>query len=983
MKHVWNGKVKRILALVLTLLLTVQLIDLKVLAVTEGDNSESEQIPEGVQLNYHEMDEEVPSFAEEDAITAQSGAWSSLPSSYSGSADFVGVFEVQRDYVTPVKDQSGGTCWAYASTSVAESNYLLNGLGGSTVNSDNTDFDDLRLAYFTYYTPVDPLGLTEGDGSVLAAGQNYKDVGGNMGMAMCMYANWVGTSNESGFAAESVTPENATELAYEQDTAHLENGYIIAMPDMDTDGYQLDMDVVKEMIMNYGSVAISYYAGGGSYCYQPEYTPSNHAVTIVGWDDNLSAGNFPNTPPGNGAWLVKNSWGNYSGIDGYFWLSYYDATIANAAYVWDFASKDNYDNNYQYDGSPNSGAYLLANSQYVGANAFVADSREILKAVSFYTRDLNMEYEVRIYKNLATEALPQTGTLVLTQSGTQTYTGYHTIRLNSEIPLAQGERYAVVVTLKKPGASVEMTIDRSTDWTWVKFNSSAKKGQSYSGTTVDLLSDLNSNNSELSDGWNVRIKAFTDDVASIPVTGVTLNKSIDTLNSGGTLQLAAAVAPINADNKAVTWKSSDSSIVTVDDKGLVTANKTGKVGSANVTVTTVDGSKTATCKVTVNSVSVTGITLNCTQTTVNKGGTVTITATVAPSNATNKKVTWKSDNAAVATVSSNGVVTAVKSGTANITVTTGDGSKTASCKVTVKRELSSLEQQYAAVYDFDYYCAKYSDIRRIFGNNPEGAIAHFIYFGMNEARQGRAEFEVNSYRNQYVDLRRAFGNDLKSYYMHYMLYGKNEGRKGTGCTSLQGAITTYKGVDYSAIYNYNYYIEKYGDMKVLYGSDDEGAIAHFAEYGMHEGRQGNSEFEVNSYRNQYADLRRAFGNDVKSYYMHYMLYGNKEGRQGVGCTTLQGAVTTYKGVDYSAVYDYNYYITRYGDMKILFGNDDMGAISHFVEYGMSEGRQASSGFNMNNYKNRYADLRNAFGSDLKSYYMHYLYFGRAEGRKAY
>ncbi|MBO5280595.1 MAG: Ig-like domain-containing protein, partial [Clostridia bacterium] len=171
------------------------------------------------------------------------------------------------------------------------------------------------------------------------------------------------------------------------------------------------------------------------------------------------------------------------------------------------------------------------------------------------------------------------------------------------------------------------------------------------------------------------------ELATVSVTGVTLNKSSATLTEGDTLTLTATVAPTNATNKNVTWKSSDTTVATVSN-GVVTAKK---AGTATITVATADGNKTATCTVTVKAktISVTGVTLNKTSATLTEGDTLTLTATVAPTNATNKNVTWKSSDTTVATVS-NGVVTAKKAGTATITVMTADGSKTATCTVTVK-----------------------------------------------------------------------------------------------------------------------------------------------------------------------------------------------------------------------------------------------------------------------------------------------------------
>ena len=141
------------------------------------------------------------------------------------------------------------------------------------------------------------------------------------------------------------------------------------------------------------------------------------------------------------------------------------------------------------------------------------------------------------------------------------------------------------------------------------------------------------------------------------------------------------MSPSDATDKTVSWKSSNTSVATVDQNGKVTAVN---AGSAVITVTTNDGSKTATCKVTVV-IPVTSVSLNKTELTIEKGKSETLTATVSPSDATNKAVTWQSSNNSIATVDQNGKVTAKELGNVTITVTTKDGSKTATCSVTVKR----------------------------------------------------------------------------------------------------------------------------------------------------------------------------------------------------------------------------------------------------------------------------------------------------------
>lgn len=170
--------------------------------------------------------------------------------------------------------------------------------------------------------------------------------------------------------------------------------------------------------------------------------------------------------------------------------------------------------------------------------------------------------------------------------------------------------------------------------------------------------------------------------APVAVTGVSLNKDKTSISVGSTETLTATVAPADATNQNVTWSSADSSIASVNSKtGVVTGVAAG--GPVNITATTTDGSFTASCAVTVTAaVAVEGVSVKP-STTIMAGYTETLTPTFDPVDATNQNVSWESDNTSVATVSDAGVVTGVSAGKANITVTTEDGGKTASCAVTV------------------------------------------------------------------------------------------------------------------------------------------------------------------------------------------------------------------------------------------------------------------------------------------------------------
>jgi len=188
-------------------------------------------------------------------------------------------------------------------------------------------------------------------------------------------------------------------------------------------------------------------------------------------------------------------------------------------------------------------------------------------------------------------------------------------------------------------------------------------------------------------------------IGEIKVNGVVLNKSSLTLEKGETAKLIATVKPSTATNKNVIWSSNNTNVVSVDSKGNV---KAIGVGNAKITVKTKDGGYSATANITViekspdisndedekeevtnQTVSVTGVTIDKTTLNLTEGNTAKLTATVNPSNASNKEVVWVSNNSSVVSVDTNGNITALAAGNATITVTTKDGNFSASCQVTV------------------------------------------------------------------------------------------------------------------------------------------------------------------------------------------------------------------------------------------------------------------------------------------------------------
>ena len=200
------------------------------------------------------------------------------------------------------------------------------------------------------------------------------------------------------------------------------------------------------------------------------------------------------------------------------------------------------------------------------------------------------------------------------------------------------------------------------------------------------------------------------DPEEIAVEGISLNIQNITLKIGETTTLEASITPDNATNKNVIWSSEDIDIASVDEDGKVTAKEVGKT---TITVTTEDGQKTATCEVTVKEkqepepepdpepkpevIPVENVVLNQDNVTLNIGETSTLQATITPDNATNKTVTWTSEDENIASVD-DGIVTAIGPGETTITVTTEDGEKTATCKITVMEE----EEELISMISYDY-----------------------------------------------------------------------------------------------------------------------------------------------------------------------------------------------------------------------------------------------------------------------------------------
>lgn len=423
-----------------------------------------------------------------------------------------------------------GTCWAHAACCASEMFLARNGLG-EVEDPREADLSELHLAYFTYNFANDPLGGLEGDITSLPK-TDFLDMGSNYWAASVCLANWKGTASEnvlpyseaSRLRESGLGEVEAQSVAFD-DAAHLKNFYLV--------NTQSNIDLVKYYIKQNGAVATSihenskYYNSENNTFYCPDMKDVNHGVTIVGWDDNIPAENFANAyaldgAPGDGGWLIRNSWTakpsddkmDYS-FNGYFWMSYYDNSLAAAA-VFEYEDVSEHDNNYQYDGSISNTSLYLTNQDEYGteipvnwveaANVFsinACDDGELLEAVSFVSSGVDEEYTINIYKN-PDEENPASGTRLATLVGETSCQGLYSVPLDTSIELEYGDRISVCVKLSVekgsyPGIDCEIPYISEDE----SYQVGIKPGQSY----------LN-----MGDNWadfvdigcgNARIKAYT------------------------------------------------------------------------------------------------------------------------------------------------------------------------------------------------------------------------------------------------------------------------------------------------------------------------------------------------------------------------------------------------------------------------------------------------------------------------------------------
>lgn len=477
-----------------------------------------------------------------------------------GSAQLPSSYDLRtKNKLTPVKDQGDSdNGWAFATYGSLESTL-------KTTESADFSENNLKNRSGFDYGPND---------------------GGNEDMAIAYLSRWDGPVSEK----DDPYNDTSTASSKKPPQKHVQEALKIGFVNTNyTD--------IKQALMKSGAVftamryqADNYNSNNSTYYYRGSEA-ANHAVAIVGWNDSYDKNKFSNascgTPPGNGAFILQNSWGSSWGDEGYFYISYYDSVIGSENVVFNNAEPiSNYSSVYQYDPLGQTAAVpfpINPNTAWF-ANVFTANSDDALSAVSFYTNGPNSKYEVWLY-NYSNGTLTKNSRV---NSGTIDYAGYHTVKLANSLDLTTGSKFAVAVKLTTPGEDPNL-LALEEPVAGYSSQAESEKGQSFvsgDGTNWTDLKDTDHSNA------NVCLKAFTSPKS---ILSLTVDPSSTTIPQGETQSIT--VQAVNSEGNAENVTALVEAIPTNPKVANVSNGKIEAISPGNTTITLTYLGKKATVKV--------------------------------------------------------------------------------------------------------------------------------------------------------------------------------------------------------------------------------------------------------------------------------------------------------------------------------------------------------------------------------------------------
>lgn len=423
-----------------------------------------------------------------------------------------------RPEMPAVRNQGGyGTCWTFSAMAAAESNLIHE---KTILTKDNADLSEWYLAYYGFNDESEGLPSFTFDSA-----KKYYDVGGNDWMSAAILARGTGFLDESSAAyPDPQTEANAYKPDVQARKYKLKNAlYLGNLGVKEVRLKDSRINTIKEAIRTYGAVSIGITQGDSdlylnpttaAYFIKSEDSGTNHAVTIVGWDDDYATSNFNASPrPTNkGAWIVRNSWGSSFGDSGYYYVSYEEGSL-NDGVAYDTVAAPDKEKVYQYDplGLCNFLTFYDSVKPAYFANIFRASRNEKINSVSFYTSRPDSQCTIEIYKDCGND--PKGGTRVAEKSITIAAPGYNTVDLDSVIEISKYVKFSVVVSILQPDIS-DPAIPVEYPLTGYSEKATASAGQSFissDGTTWEDLTGISGYEKA-----NVCLKAFgtSDDTGS-------------------------------------------------------------------------------------------------------------------------------------------------------------------------------------------------------------------------------------------------------------------------------------------------------------------------------------------------------------------------------------------------------------------------------------------------------------------------------------